>query len=458
MKLSLLFTTACLAQTVPIDTSDWPHETKGQWELFVDDALVARSGNVRFRAQTAVKHHANPILTPQPWEKLILVYGSTHLEGGKFRMWYTNDVGFALAESDDGIGWRRPAVGIEIGGRKTNTLTRGHRGRSDTLTVIRNPDPADTARRYMAYVMEYRYPDKDGVREQRREGVYLRTSADGIHWDERPDPVLYGPWRNKADWPAETSWELGDVHHIAWDPVLRRFMGHIKVTESGERMRALTESDDGIHWSPPRLILRADSKDRPGDQLYSMIAFPYESVWLAFVGVYHKGTGERMDLHLAVSRDGRDWSRPYRTPFLDNGAEGGWDYGVLHAGANPPLRVGDRLFIYYGGYSEPHDRRLRDVRRFGIGLATIAPGRFVAVEAGESQGFLLTRPLRTSGGDLRINAAVDAGGYVRVEVAGRTEEFRGDSIDHSVGRIAAGTHRLRFQIRRARLFGFRVAP
>jgi len=463
MKLLLLFAQAAVASELSIDLRDWPVRIGSEAQLFIDDHLIARSAGVRFQPHSPRKHAANPLLeAAKPRETYLLVYGSTLHDprSGLFRMWYTNNIGIAYAESRDGVRFTRPAVGME----GTNQLTKGHRGRSDTLTVFHDPQGL-----YRAYVMEYRYPDKDGVREQRREGVYLRTSKDGMQWEERTDPVMVSAWRNAADQLPGAQWDLGDVHHIMWDQKLKKYIGHIKMTHEGVRMRGMTESEDGVYWSDPRLILKADEKDRPGDQLYSMIAFPYESAWIGFLGLYHKGTDERMDIQLVTSRDGRHWSRQFRTPFLGNGGEGDWDWGILHMGQNPPLRVGDELRIYYGGGQSAHNVRLRDARRFGIGMATLRPEGFVSLEAGAEEGELVTRPLRSHGALLTLNANVQSGGAVRVFLLGangaaiaESEPVTGDSLRASVRWKNGATiprdkdYRLRFQMKNASLYAFRV--
>lgn len=452
----------CRAAEPVLDMRDWPIRIGPEAQLILDDHLIAYRSGVEFRLHQPRKHPDNPLLTPdKPRERYILVYGSTLRDpvSGLFRMWYTNDIGMAYAESRDGVKFTRPPVGT--GG--TNQLAKGHRGRSDTLTIF-----ADPAGGYRAYAFEYRYPDQDGIREQRREGLYLSTSEDGIRWKERKRPVMYSSWRNPEDQPAGIEWDLGDVHHIAWDPKLKKYIGHVKLTERGVRMRGMSESDDGIHWSDPRLILRADERDRPGDQFYSLIAFPYESAWIGFLGLYHKGTDERLDIQLVTSRDGRHWTRRFREPFLPNGPEGSWDWGILHMGANPPLPVNGQLYLYYGGIETAHDVRLRDSKRFGIGLAMLRPEGFISLDA-SSKGEITTRPLLWSGQKLVLNAAIQQGGSVRVRVLKQdwtlvmeSDPITGDAVRLPVRwRGGAGLprgdyYRLQIQMENASLYGFRV--
>jgi len=286
---------------------------------------------------------------------------------------------------------------------------------------------------------------------------------------------MYSEWRNREDQPANANVVLSDVNNISWDAKLHRFMGYVKLQVQGVRTRGLTESPDGLYWSKPHLILRADDRDRPGDQIYSMVAFPYQSLWLGFIGLYHAGTDERMDIQLVSSRDGRVWERHFRDPFLPNGPEGSWDWGVVHMAANAPLLKDRKLYIYYGGLGTRHNVKLQDARQLGIGLATLRPDGFVSADAGDQPGHLVTRPLDFDGNRLHVNAAVRPGGEIRVSVLDRryapvhgyavSLPVTGDAVDLPVrwpqapdlaAARAAGSVRLRFDLKNASLYGFRI--
>lgn len=440
---------------VRLDLSDWPVKVGSEAQLFVDGYLVAEQSGVQFRVHPLEKYAGNPLIRPAAGEDYVLVYGSALREGTRWRMWYTNNQGLACAESPDGLAWKRAGP---------NPLTKGHRGRSDTATVFLNPDQSDPQRKYLGYVMEYRYPDKNGVRETLREGVYFRTSPDGLRWFERPGPVMYGVWRDKKNNLLDTGYELGDVHHICWDARLKKFAGHVKLADqaTGERMRGLAESDDGVHWSEPRLLLRADERDGAGDQLYSLVAFPYESVWVGLLGIFHKTTSDRLDIQLAFSRDGRHWDRPHREVFLANGPEGAFDWGVVHVSNAPPVREGGRLRFYYGGSGTKHSVKVKGIRSSGIGLATLRPDGFVSASAGAQPGTLVTRPLLYRGGKLTLNAAIRPGGWIRVN---DSVPVTGDGLALPVKwkdaerlpEASDGKYvRLRFAIRDADLYSFRI--
>ena len=146
----------------------------------------------------------------------------------------------------------------------------------------------------------------------------------------------------------------------------------------------------------------------------------------------------------------------------------------MHMMANPPLRIGDTLSIYYAGSAAKHGVKLRDVKTMGIGLATLRPDGFVSVDAGAGGGSLVTRPLSFAGRDLHLNATVRAGGDIRVSVrSGQSEPIDGyDSIPVTGDGLALpvrwkshtdlgdarakGDVRLEFKLKDASLYSFSI--
>jgi hypothetical protein len=127
-----------------------------------------------------------------------------------------------------------------------------------------------------------------------------------------------------------------------------------------------------------------------------------------------------------------------------------------------------------------------------MGLAKLRMDGFVSLQAGSvREGILVTRPFLSDGTRLVINGACGSGGYIDVEVVDINDEvlpqrsradcdtFRGDGVRHVVtwgeqsfvpvpappGMLYqragspyawAGHRKLRFYIRNARLFSFRL--
>ena len=59
------------------------------------------------------------------------------------------------------------------------------------------------------------------------------------------------------------------------------------------------------------------------------------------------------DVQLAVSRDGINWSRPDRRPYVDLGPAGGLEGGVLWP-TYGMIRRGDEIYEYYCGQARTH--------------------------------------------------------------------------------------------------------
>ena len=142
-------------------------------ELFIDDALVERiSGRATLRL-----HHPEPqeiaIVHDAPWEGSGSGYHSIFKDGDHYRMYYKSwqidplseagaanavkhDLFCAYAESDDGIHWRKPSLGlVEFNGSKANNIvmTSGVVGKVDAdaghpaVFKDENPAAAPDARR-----------------------------------------------------------------------------------------------------------------------------------------------------------------------------------------------------------------------------------------------------------------------------------------------------------------------
>jgi hypothetical protein len=191
-----------------------------------------------------------------------------------------------------------------------------------------------------------------------------------------------------------------------------------------------------------------------------------------------EGPGE---LQLAVSRDLEHWERPFRVPCVPRGRIGEWDCGFFVTAAEA-IRVGDEVWLYYGGSNYTHGTpclyRAEGTGRHtqftgSIGLATWKLDRFVSVDAPTEGGTLTTVPLVFAGRRLELNAATKEGGRVIVEIldmAGkpmaRSEAFAGDDLRHQVvweegtdlSQLAGTPIALRFRLQSAELYAFAFRP
>jgi hypothetical protein len=361
-------------------------------QLFVDDWVIESATGLKRTLQPVTKHEGNPlIVADKPWEgKSVLLYGAVirDPDTGKFRMWYLawgKHVGqpsfICYAESDDGLNWTKTNLGLhEFQGSKENNIVIPDV--VSNTTVIYDPRDADPSRRYKAVI--------------RTGGTCGFTSPDGYRWTN------HGPIISQC-------YDSTTVH---WDPFGEKWIASVKIFRDGKRARGYAESNDFFNWSDTYFMATVDEGDGANDEMYAMIVFPYENLYLGLLRVYDTIT-DIVDIELATSRNAKHWEREIRTPFIPTSSlKGDWDYGNNSPSTDPPIRVGDQLWFYYSGRSTTHDE---EPNTGAIGLGTLRVDGFVSMDAGEETGVLTTKPLRLVGEALYVNADAE-GGEIRAEI------------------------------------------
>jgi hypothetical protein len=245
---------------------------------------------------------------------------------------------------------------------------------------------------------------------------------------------------------------------------------------SAKRVQVFAESEDGIHWMNEQVVLRSDTKDPPTANIQYMFVVPYGGYYVGFPTL-HDESG-LFNLQLAWSADGIKWHRPSRTPWLAPGPTGSFDCGMVLGPADPI--IGEReMWFPYGGFPIRHDSKETNWQS-AIGLATIRLDGFAAWQAGDEAGELVTRPFRCDGDWLFVNAD-SQNGSLQVEalnehgatVAGfYMDDCRNVSTDtladkdsgwihwkgeRNLRKLKGQTIQLRFKLKNAQLYSFRVA-
>ncbi|MFH1738846.1 MAG: hypothetical protein ABIH23_07540, partial [bacterium] len=328
----------------PVDMSDWPLNLDNSHQLFVDDYLIASNQNLTREIHQPVKDPRNPlIVADKPWEResIILTFVLRDEATRKFRMWYSTRLYYTepggarvrfptlYAESDDGIVWRKPNLGLlEYEKSKENNFVI-HGGRIKGL--FENPTPDKPDERFTALVLHE--PPGDLASDERpyvkREGYYLYKSPDGLRWKGDLEHCII-PALLKYGMPQGG---IADTTIFRYDRLLKRYICSAKfvlphATLGKIRCRGQCESEDLIHWTRPRFTIYPDDRDEPDTQIYGNIAFPYENMWLGLLRVMHTDrTGwKQVEIELSMSRDGMTWTRPAeRTPFLPFGDADSWE-------------------------------------------------------------------------------------------------------------------------------------
>jgi len=129
------------------------------------------------------------------------------------------------------------------------------------------------------------------------------------------------------------------------------------------------------------------------------------------------------DVQLAVSRDGINWSRSDRRPYVDLGPASGPEGGVLWP-TQGMIRRGDEIYEYYCGQARTHGDPPTYEGQGGIYRLVQRLDGFVSADAGPQGGWFTTPPLAFSGTRLEFNLNASALGYLAVKI----QDEEGDPI------------------------------
>ena len=179
----------------PLSAADLFDESRATTLFAFDSVSIPHTQNLRLEMRQPVRHAVSPVLqrgAPGSPDALgVQFYGSILRENDRWRMWYvafddddSNRVASArwraaYAESDDGLTWTKPELGlVEHRGSRRNNLVDigGQPWGVINLKVIRDAADPDPARRYKMTTHVY-------FRHHTRLGTLLPlVSADGLRW------------------------------------------------------------------------------------------------------------------------------------------------------------------------------------------------------------------------------------------------------------------------------------
>ena len=457
-------------------------------QLFVDLDHVESMDNVRQAFHSAQKHPDNPVIRKvKPWEDDRGTWGSVIYdeEDKLFKAWYGGKSGrqkefrpgslsdchvLCYATSPDGVRWDRPALGLyEVMGTRQNNVVVSddhHNGLGHWESTLKDPLETDPRRRYKA--IGWASYDWDGPLS----GIYTMTSPDGLHWTHTPEPVFhFHPRKGTNDLGP-----VGDAQSLMIDTLRRRYVACLRSSPH----RAQSFSDDFVQWTPPRIHLRA-GKGEDANTIYNHMGFVYGDRYLGVLTYFARDPkNSLLTLRLLTSRDGETWQRPDTgKPLVDVGGIGEWDRFMIMLTGAPPVRVGDKLHIYYRGMAARHKPYEGKDEPFhqggGIGLATLRLDGFASLDASYDGGQVTTRPLRCRGSQLRVNAKADSGKLFAevLDEAGKSipgftradcQPLQADRTDHpmtwkertSLAALNDRPIRLRFHLENVRLYSYRV--
>jgi hypothetical protein len=482
-----------------------PIDIGSRLELLLDDHLIESMPGLSFKLHTP--QAAERVLDfVNPWERRYSDYITVFKDEGLFRMYYANHLaavfsekapgdrtgeGWAgenqvtcYAESQDGIKWTKPSIGLVKfqGSTDNNILLHGET--SHNFSPFRDSRPGVPAQE------QYKAVGGDTL------GTHAYISADAIHWKTLSDKPFFTPEdpvfgrQGVSRWGADLPYAVFDSQNVAfWDSQTQRYLFYFRAwipndytgTAKGKGLRVIyrSTSSDFRSWSDPESI---DLGGAAAEHLYTNATIPYfraPHIYLSFPMRYadaHPALHDDVagsgctDSIFMFSRDGLRFSRRYMEAFLRPGRDRlNWTKHSVLMAWGLLQTAPDEISFYV---TQHHELPTAHLRRF-----VLRTDGFVSVVAPHAGGEFTTRPLTFSGERLVLNAATSAVGSVRVEIQDAdgkpiegyrledSREFYGDEIattaqwkDKSdVGNLAGKPVKLRIQMRDADLYSLQFS-
>jgi hypothetical protein len=386
-------------------------------ELFVDRHIVGELMG------TSLKLHTPQLLPPVSPPRPHGHYATVLRSNSKFQFYYRGDTkpgnhwknGWEqyhegevtlYAESENGIDWRLPKLGIYD---DHPTFPQGNIVLMDEFLVTHNFTPFIDTRpdvpaeqRYKALGGLAYQPHKEHLEVRKRRGpggLRAFTSPDGIHWKKLKDePVVPEEWGKYFDSQNYAFWSHSEQAYVCY---FRRFI-------KGYRGIARTTSKDFIHWTP-FVEMKANL---PDEHLYTPCTQPYyraPHIYIALPTRFMAKRGSATDILMMSTRGGDRFDREFTQSFIRPGIGAqGWANRANYAaiGIHETSATEMSLFLTGG-------------RRYSLRI-----DGFVSVNAPLDTSNFITRPLKFTGDQLEINYSTSAAGQVRVEI----QDAKGQAI------------------------------
>jgi len=387
-----------------------------------DDVSIPHRQNLRLTMHQPQKHPSNPVVPHgqpgDPDEYRAQFYGSIVRENGKFRMWYiagdfegmhtvakkTAYYGWraAYAESDDGIHWEKPNLGlVEYRGSTNNNLVRIDPPDVTglTLVLLHEPEDPDPSRRYKM-MHQIRWAEAPAFGWTTSVPLF---SSDGFEWklQTKGTPQDYAISSHDMPLPPEHTEQSGlykwqGMYYLTGQQ-LSPWTYLADGTECGRIMTSF-RSHDFVNWKQSKTLNYVRNGYVPMPQALGKESHSPASVWnrgnvlLGLHGLWNGAPNvadRTMPLGLLISNDGLHFREPMPdSVFVPYGEDGTWDRRGLLSG-QAFEHVGDQTYIWYGVWDLSASRSedtpgavgLLTMRRDGFGslspMKADSPAHFV---------------------------------------------------------------------------------
>ena len=398
-------------------SSSTPLVVGGDPILFADPRMILSAEGVRTRLHPPRKTGERLLISDKPWEDATLNWFSVLHQDGKFRMWYecydrdgwptADDTSFCYAESEDGIRWVKPNLGLISykGSTENNILFRqigvgASRSRVHGSGVFYDSSAPEASR--FKCVSQGLF---QGIGE-RPYYVAGMTSPDGLNWTRLEKPICQ---------------VFADSQYSGyWNPVLGKYVLYGRV---GGRGRAIgrSVSDHFESFPPLSLVLQTDDQHPPQTDLYNpaCVLYPGRTDLVMMFPSLFNLSKDTLDIHFALSNDGEKWTWPDReTVLIPLGDDGEFDSGSLYM-ANGCVEVEDEIWFYFGASRLKHEETNLDtlvdpLNQRVYSRAVTKKDRLVSASADAQEGRFVMPLLKSAGRFLSVTADIRQGGQLRV--------------------------------------------
>ncbi|PJB76636.1 MAG: hypothetical protein CO095_02260 [Armatimonadetes bacterium CG_4_9_14_3_um_filter_58_7] len=404
----------------------------GKKVLFFDLMELQAWDNLQLNLNEVKKYKGNPVIESEGPEAFD-AHGAGGFvqvlkEEGRYRMWYGGiyvepekywgdwcRIGYA--ESKDGLQFHRVPLGLASwkGKKDTNIIPE----LPYVPHVYFDPHDPDPDRRYKVlkirnhvYTEREMRAGREDLWQTARTG-FLFVSADGIHWKKESATLTF---LDTVE-PYELVPQSIFCDPLEPDPEKRyKYYGYSSLNVS-RRGGCYAYSPDGRTWTAcannPVLdpFARGIPVVRSGKvhQIHDTVVFPYEGYYLALYQYQHNG--EKLDIELAVSRDGEHFT--FVCPgskVIPLGRKGSQESTIV--APSVPLIDGKEIQLYYGGIGE------NGIRRAGH-LGTLRLDGFTHLERKDvsREGSLTTIPIASgTARQVFVNCRAGRGSCIEAEV------------------------------------------
>lgn len=309
------------------------------------------------------------------------------LDNGKYRMLYfghsTQFEGKKLfaAISDDGVNFVPESLNLDGEERYSNEIMTLPK-ESEVACIYEDKNGAE---RYIMLMAEL-----DRPKLTMHDCIY--TSPDLIHWTKKKDVS----WGDGAE-PLVSVYY--NKHKNNYTIMQRPFWGI--------RAVGYKTTEDWESFTDYRYALGVDSKDEALAEIYGMLAFEYDGMYIGLPHMYRglkteynaKYKGGILDCELAYSYDGEYWRRSLNTPFLTGGGE----YPLTWAAST--LKRPEDILIYGSASKLEHGPAFSEPGQGKILVYRLRPDGFIALahNGADAPARVATREKVWHGGELHLN-------------------------------------------------------